>query len=115
LIAAERTLQAGWESLREYGPGHMTLLNALDDFLSSTQILIIRGDAAEAEQWARSLRALYAPNRLIFAVPRDTADLPSALADKPAGPKTTAYLCTGMTCSAPLTELSELARLLACA
>ena len=113
LQAAERTLEAGWTSMREYGPGHMSMLNALDDFLASTQILIIRGDATDGERWARSLRALYAPNRLIFAIPRDTANLPQALADKAAGHTTTAYLCTGMTCSAPLTDLGELARKLA--
>jgi uncharacterized protein len=113
LNAAERTLQAGWESMREYGPAHMSLLNALDDVLGSTQVLIIRGDAADGERWARSLRALYAPKRMIFAIPRDTATLPQALADKSPGPTTTAYLCTGMTCSAPLTDLGELARKLA--
>ena len=113
LKAAERTLEAGWTSMREYGPGHMSMLNALDDFLASTEILIIRGDATDGERWARSLRALYAPNRLIFAIPRDTENLPSALADKASGPTTTAYLCTGMTCSAPLTDLGELARKLA--
>jgi len=113
LKAAERTLEAGWTSMREYGPGQMSMLNALDDFLASTEILIIRGDATDGERWARSLRALYAPNRLIFAIPRDTENLPSALADKASGPTTTAYLCTGMTCSAPLTDLGELARKLA--
>jgi uncharacterized protein YyaL (SSP411 family) len=113
LNAAERTLKAGWAAMREYGPGHMSMLNALDDFLASTQILIIRGDAAESERWGRSLRALYAPNRLIFAIPTDTPNLPPAVADKAARPTTTAYLCTGMTCSAPLSDLGELARKLA--
>jgi uncharacterized protein YyaL (SSP411 family) len=113
LHAAERTLQAGWEAMRDYAPGHMSLLNALDDFLASTEVLIIRGEAAESDRWARSLRALYAPHRMIFAIPRDAANLPRGLADKRPGPATTAYLCTRMTCSAPLTDLSELARKLA--
>jgi uncharacterized protein YyaL (SSP411 family) len=113
LNAAERTLKAGWASMREYGPGHMSMLNALDDFLAPTQILIIRGDADDADRWARALQALYAPHRLIFAVPRDAANLPQALAGKAAGPTTVAYLCTGMTCSAPLGDLGELARKLA--
>jgi uncharacterized protein YyaL (SSP411 family) len=77
------------------------------------QILIIRGDASEAERQARNLRALYAPTRMIFAIPRDAAGLPQALAEKRAGPDTTAYLCTGMTCTAPLTDFGELARKLA--
>ena len=113
LNAAERALKAGSTAMREYGPGHMSMLNALDDFLASIQVLIIRGDAEDSERWGRSLRALYQPNRLIFAIPRDATNLPPALADKAAGPATTAYLCTGMTCSAPLTDLGELARKLA--
>jgi uncharacterized protein len=95
----------------QFPQAHMSLLNALEDFLTSTQVLIIRGDAAESERWARSLGALYAPTRMIFAIPRDAAGLPQALAEKRAGPDTTAYVCTGMTCSAPLTDLGELARL----
>ena len=50
---------------------------------------------------------------MIFAIPGDAQGLPAALTDKPAGVATTAYLCTGMTCSAPMTDLGELARKLA--
>ena len=67
------------------------------------QILIIRGDAPSAARWAAQLAApLYAPTRMIFAIPSDAAELPPALAAKAARPDTVAYLCTGMTCSAPL-------------
>jgi hypothetical protein len=113
LNAAERSFKAGWTVLAGFPQAHMTLLNALEDFLGSTQILIIRGSADAAGRWATSLSALYAPNRMIFAIPSDAANLPAALADKQAGAGVTAYLCTGMTCSAPLTDLGELARMLA--
>lgn len=113
LEAAERTLVAASPSMLEHPGSHMSMLNALDDFLESTQILIIRGGVDEAQHWARELGALYAPTRMIFAIPDRTPDLPSALAAKRAGGGTTAYLCTGMTCSAPLTDLNDIARLLA--
>jgi uncharacterized protein YyaL (SSP411 family) len=113
LNAAERALKAAWTGMVEFPQAHMSMLNALEDFLTSTQILIIRGDAAESERWARSLGALYAPTRMIFAIPRDAAGLPNTLAEKRASPDTTAYLCTGMTCSAPLTNFGELAHKLA--
>ena len=50
LEAAERTLMAASASLLEHPQSHMSLLNALEDFLASTQIVIIRGaaDAARA-------------------------------------------------------------------
>jgi uncharacterized protein len=110
LDAAERTLRAGWPMLQQYPQAHMSLLNALEDFLGSTQILIIRGDAEPAQRWSAELGALYAPTRMIFAIPRDAAELPPALAAKSAAAGTVAYVCTGMTCSAPLTDQREIAR-----
>jgi uncharacterized protein YyaL (SSP411 family) len=110
LDAAERTLRAGWPMLQQYPQAHMSLANALEDFLSSMQILIIRGDAPQIERWSAELGALYAPTRVIFAIPRDAAELPPALAAKRAAADTVAYVCTGMTCSAPLTDLGEIAR-----
>jgi uncharacterized protein YyaL (SSP411 family) len=110
LDAAERTLRAGWPMLQQYPQAHMSLLNALEDFLASMQILIIRGDAPQLERWSASLSALYAPTRMVFAIPRDAADLPTALAAKRAAADTVAYVCTGMTCSAPFADLNEIAR-----
>ena len=110
LDAAERTLKTGWPMLQQYPQAHMSLVNALEEFLSSPQILIIRGDTAEIERWAAELGALYSPTRMIFAIPRDAHDLPPALAAKQATARTVAYVCTGMTCSAPLTDQREIAR-----
>jgi uncharacterized protein len=111
LDAAERTLKAAWSAIQEYPQAHMSLVNALEDFSSSMQILVIRGEPVSAAQWAKDLGALYAPTRMIFAIPND-AKLPAALADKRAEDGTVAYLCKGMTCSAPLTNFEEISRAL---
>jgi uncharacterized protein len=108
--AAERTLKAAWSSLQEYPQAHMSLLNALEDFLAATQVLVIRGDADNAARWARELGALYAPTRMIFAIPSDAAGLPPALAEKRPQAQIAAYLCTGMSCSAPMADLQEVLR-----
>jgi uncharacterized protein YyaL (SSP411 family) len=52
---------------------------------------------------------------MIFAIPRDTDELPPALAAKSpiGGAGAVAYVCTGMTCSAPLDDLVSVARELA--
>ena len=97
--------------LHEYPQAHMSMVNALEDFLPSMQILVIRGDAESADRWAKDLRALYAPARMIFAIP-EGADLPPALAAKSPRGETVAYLCTGMTCSAPLANFEEISRAL---
>jgi uncharacterized protein YyaL (SSP411 family) len=113
LDAAERTLQAGWPLMLEHPQAHMSLANALEDFLVSSEIVIIRGEAAQAAAWARSIAEAYAPARLVFAIPADAQDLPPALAAKQADPATpVAYVCAGMTCGAPLTDREALERAL---
>jgi uncharacterized protein len=88
----------------------MAMLNALEDWLSPPQIVIVRGADGAAREWARQLQALYAPQRMIFAIP-DGAQLPPALIDKAVrGASPVAYLCRGMTCSAPLTDLASIVR-----
>jgi uncharacterized protein YyaL (SSP411 family) len=113
LDAAERTLRAGWPGLQQYPEAHMSLVNALEDHLAPVQILIIRGDAPQAERWAAQAGASYAPTRMIFAIPRDAGELPDALAVKRAAAGTVGYVCTGMTCSAPLTDIAQIERELA--
>jgi uncharacterized protein YyaL (SSP411 family) len=109
LDAAERTLRAAWAGMQEYPRAHMSLVNALEDYLSALQILVIRAEASSAVHWARALSQLYAPTRMIFAIPND-AELPPGLAAKRPGETTVAYLCSGMTCSAPLANLEEVVR-----
>ena len=111
LDSAERTLRAAWTGMQEYPQAHMSLVNALEDFLSALQILVIRGEASSATHWAIVLGKLYAPTRMIFAIPTD-AQLPAALAAKRPGETTVAYLCSGMTCSAPLANLEQVTRAL---
>jgi len=112
LEAAERTFSAAWSALEQYPIGHVSLINGLQDFLQSTQIVIVRGPQRETGAWARHLGKIYSPRRMCFAIPDDAADLPPGLADKRPCPTTTAYVCAGMTCSAPITDLGELLRVL---
>ena len=110
LEAAERTLRAAWLALNRFPHGHVSLVEALDEYLAAPEIVIIRGTAADGANWQRELNKIYAPHRLVFAIPSDTADLVAALADKKPGATTRAYLCRGSTCSPPIESLPDLAR-----
>ncbi|HWK75419.1 MAG TPA: thioredoxin domain-containing protein [Povalibacter sp.] len=110
LDAAARTLRAAWSPLERYPHGHAAMLVALEEHLEPPQIVIVRGSAAEAASWRDELAKLYAPRRLTFAIPSDAHDLPPALADKKPQDGTVAYVCEGMTCSAPVNALAALAR-----
>ena len=110
LDAAERTLRSAWPALTEYPHAHVSLLNALDEYLGQPEIIIIRGDMDEIARWRDAAAILYAPQRLVFAIAADAAELPAALADKKAlDGKTVAYRCLGMHCEAPLTTWAALA------
>jgi uncharacterized protein len=109
LDAAARTIRASWSQLERYPHGHAAMLIALEEHLDPPQIVIIRGD--EADEWREELQKLYAPRRLIFAIPSDARDLPPALADKKPLERTVAYVCTGMTCTAPVLSLEALSAL----
>jgi len=110
LDAAARVLRAAWLPLERYPHGHAAMLVALDEHLEPPEIIIVRGAAQEAALWRDELTKLYAPKRLVFAIPATTADLPPALADKPALDGTVAYICRGMTCSPPVKSLEALAK-----
>jgi uncharacterized protein YyaL (SSP411 family) len=113
LRAAMRTLTAAWPALCRYPQAHMSLLNALEDLVGSLKIVIVRGSEAEAAQWLRELERSYAPTRLQFAIPAGEPGLPPALAAKRAATSTVAYVCTGMSCSEPITDLRLISRELA--
>jgi uncharacterized protein YyaL (SSP411 family) len=108
LAAAERTLRAAWPVITQYPPGHVSLLAALEELLTPPEIVVLRGEARTIEGWALALAKIYAPHRIVLAIPADIADLPSALADKTPRAGPVAYLCRGSTCSAPLDSLDAL-------
>jgi uncharacterized protein len=108
LTAGERTLRAGWLAISRFPHGHMSLLEALAEYLTPPEIVIVRG--TEAERWRDELNKLYAPHRLVFAIPAESSGLDPVLADKKAGAGTRAYVCRGSTCSPPIESLEDLAR-----
>ena len=112
LDAAERALKAAWPSLLEFPQAHMSCLSALEDFTNTLQVLIIRGDAATTQRWARELGALYAPMRMVFAIPDQADDLPDSIKAKSGNGEPRVYVCTGMSCSVPMSDLAEVSRAL---
>jgi uncharacterized protein YyaL (SSP411 family) len=109
LEAGERTLRAGWQAINRFPHGHMSLLEALAEYLDAPEIVIIR-ETADAGAWQRQLGKLYAPHRMVFSIPANLEGLDPAIADKKAGAGSRAYVCRGSTCSAPVETLSDLVR-----
>jgi uncharacterized protein YyaL (SSP411 family) len=108
LAAAEGTLRAAWRGVEQRPQAHVAMLAALEELIHPPQIIIIRGEATQIEEWRSQLTRLYAPRRMVLAVPNDLKDLPAALADKPPHPQAVAYVCSGSTCGPPVTTLAQL-------
>ena len=105
LEAAEGTLKSVWSGIESMPHGHTSLLVALEEALFPYQSVIIRGQGTALEQWrAQSARA-YAPTRFTLAIPDNANRLPGELDARTAAQHTQAYICNGMTCSAPVSDL----------
>jgi len=112
LDAAERTLRGGWASVTRVPHAHSMMLTALEEHLDPPQVVILRGASEEVAAWSRALAPLYAPRRMVFAIPADAQALPEALASKAARGSTVAYVCEGPQCSEPIADLPRLVRLM---
>ena len=110
LDAAEKTLRNAWHAMDEYPHGHVSLLNALEEYVHHPEIIIIRGDEEEIGRWREGAAEIYAPRRLVFAISSETDGLPGSLAErKPIPGETIAYRCVGSHCSLPIGSWEALA------
>ncbi|MGI9327481.1 MAG: thioredoxin domain-containing protein [Pseudomonadales bacterium] len=112
LDAAAGTLRWARSSIEQYPAGHCTLLSALSMEANGLSQILIHGTAEEAAQWRAAVDDQYLPWRQTYVIPIDAegalpAYLPT-LRDVGVVPKTTAYVCENLSCSAPITELEAL-------
>jgi hypothetical protein len=113
LQAAARTVEALYPSIEHYPSAHGALLRALEEQLYPTETVVLRGRGGELRAWQQRAQQNYAPRRLVVAVPDDAVALPGLLAErKPLG-TTTAYLCSGHACQAPVRAFADFERALA--
>jgi uncharacterized protein YyaL (SSP411 family) len=110
LHAAERTLKAAWSSIAEYPHAHVSLIDALEEYLEPPEIIVLRGEPLEIGRWSQGAAEIYAPRRLVIAIPTGETDLPGTLALRAAQPGSTlAYCCRGTHCELPLSSWAALA------
>jgi len=113
LSAAEQTLKAASGVIKESPFLHNTLLAALEESLYPTQCIVLRGHGDELSRWQQRLITPYAPRRLALAIPGDETGLTGLMAErKRVQHQTTAYVCSGTHCQAPMNEYAVLDELL---
>jgi len=107
LDAARRTLRLFLPQMREHPGGFATLGIALLEHDQPPVVIIVRGAQGEMGPWQDALARRYAPSTLSLFVAPDEVGLPTAL-DKPRLVGVNAWVCRGVTCLAPISELPAL-------
>ena len=122
LLADIRYLEAASGILRwaapfaeRYPVGHCSLLALAARHSQTQEQVVLRGPTDP--DWLQACRVGYKPNRRVFSIGfgNTNTTLPAYLprmVDANAHERVTAYVCSGMSCSAPITELKELQELL---
>ncbi|HVJ23761.1 MAG TPA: thioredoxin domain-containing protein [Burkholderiales bacterium] len=106
--AARRTLELFDAALREFPGGFATMAIALDEHLAQPKTLILRGRRDALEAWRRELAREFLPDTAVLAIPDELQGLP-ALLDKPRrAQQVNAWLCRGVTCLEPISDLVHL-------
>ncbi|MCB1849289.1 MAG: thioredoxin domain-containing protein [Gammaproteobacteria bacterium] len=110
LSAAERTLQTAWARMIQHPSAHCSLLDALEEIIYPSEIIVIRGAAAHLDRWRQRASAYYAPQRYTLAVPAEESQLPGLLAARTAAASPLAYICRGEYCECPFADFSQFDR-----
>src|SRR4051812_6939679 len=106
--AAERTLALFYPQMRDYPAGYAAMAIALGEQLAPPKVVVLRGREPELGRWQEELARDYLPDGLVVALPDGLAGLPAAL-DKPKRREpVNGWLCRGVTCLAPITDLIQL-------
>ncbi|MGH8682140.1 MAG: thioredoxin domain-containing protein [Burkholderiales bacterium] len=112
LDAARRAVAAFYPAMERYPGGFAALSIALEEQLAPPAVAVLRGAKAELAAWLRELAPEHRPQRVVVAIDDAEGDLPPAL-DKPAAPgRVNAYVCRGVTCLAPVSEMGALRKAL---
>jgi hypothetical protein len=105
--AAERTLALFWPQVERQPTACASLLAALEETLVPPRTLIVTGPPAALPAWKAALSSGYRPDTLTLLVPAGMAGLPAPLS-KPAASEVNAYLCEGVTCLPPVSDIAKL-------
>jgi len=106
--AAQETVALFYPQLRDYPAGYATMSMALAEQLRPPAVLVLRGQGDGPARWRAELGRQYLPATVVLAVPDGMPGLPAML-DKPVRPEpVNGWLCRGVICLEPLSDLIQL-------
>ena len=113
LDAAQNALEALRGAIERYPAGHCTLLGVVEANLHPPEQIILRGPAELLAPWLAAARAGHKPWRHVYGIPYDGAGLTPhhlpRLVSAETQARVTAFVCEGLSCSAPIESLEAFA------
>jgi len=107
LDAAEDCLKAATNDLQQHAIVACSLLHALEEFLNSSHIVIIRGNGQDMQDWQQLGAGHYLPDMLCYAIDSDMEPM-APINEKQPCDSSCAYVCEGMQCLPPMSHINEL-------
>jgi hypothetical protein len=108
LKAAAKTVHSSLSAVAAHPEAHATLLKALDRQLGPPELVVVRGAESSLAEWRSKIDTGFSPRRLTFFIADAIDELPGLLQMRETRDTTTAYLCRGVECLAPIQDLDEL-------
>jgi hypothetical protein len=108
LEAAAGTVDSSLAAIASRPEAHASLLKALDRKLEPPELVVVRGIEASLAEWQSRIDTGFNPRRLLFFIADGIDRLPGLLQTRAPSGATTAYLCRGVECLAPIQDIEEL-------
>jgi uncharacterized protein YyaL (SSP411 family) len=112
IAAAERAIRLFYGAMQRQPSAFVSLLTALEEALAPPRVVVLRGETHALHDWQRALAARFRPDTLIFALGNDEANLPATLAKPSPSSGVNAWVCQGVSCLPPVSDLGTIERLL---
>jgi len=106
LQAAENTIKAGQTHIQNQAISHCSLLQAQQELLQPPSIIILRGDKKHIPIWHDIAQQHFSASLYCFALSDEQALDENFSAKKSIG-NICAYICTGMSCAEPITDINH--------
>ncbi len=111
--AAERTVDYASQQISNSPMAHGSLLHALEEILEPPTTIILRGKKENVLAWQKLCQKAFKPTLATYAIPDNEIDLPESIQNKTGREnQTLAYVCSGLSCSEPITDEKALLELL---
>jgi uncharacterized protein YyaL (SSP411 family) len=108
--SARRCLEAFLPQAEHAPGGFATLLMALEEYLQPPTSIILRGPAIGVADWHARLLSRLRPATMVIPIAENPGPLPSML-DRPLSDAVNAWVCSGVSCTPPISDWAELERI----